>query len=62
MRTHRFGKKIKLPATSAIKHQIRVLMLEDAQRALAAEVKPVQPRSSVHRVTDEARVASAEIL
>jgi hypothetical protein len=45
MRTHRFGKKIKLPATSAIKHQIRLLMLEDAQRALAADAKPVAARS-----------------
>jgi hypothetical protein len=30
MRTHRFGRKIKLPATIAIKHQIRKLMFEDA--------------------------------
>jgi hypothetical protein len=30
MRTHRFGGKIKLPATIAIKHQIRNLMFEDA--------------------------------
>ena len=29
MHTHRFGKKIKLPSTIAIKHQIRKLMLED---------------------------------
>jgi hypothetical protein len=26
MRTHRFGRKIKLPATIAIKHQIRMRM------------------------------------
>jgi hypothetical protein len=26
MRTHRFGRKIKLPATVAIKHQIRMRM------------------------------------
>jgi hypothetical protein len=26
MRTHRFGRKIKLPATIAIKHQIRMWM------------------------------------
>jgi hypothetical protein len=30
MRTHRFGRKLELPATTAIKHQIRKLMLEDA--------------------------------
>jgi hypothetical protein len=29
MRTHRFGRKLKLPSTIAIKHQIRRLMLED---------------------------------
>ena len=29
MQTHRFGKKIKLPSTIAIKHQLRTLMLED---------------------------------
>jgi hypothetical protein len=29
MRTHRFGRKIKLPATVAIKHQIRLLMAQD---------------------------------
>ena len=29
MQTHRFGKKIKLPSTMAIKHQLRKLMFED---------------------------------
>ena len=29
MHTHRFGRKLKLPSTIAIKHQIRKLMLED---------------------------------
>jgi hypothetical protein len=29
MQTHRFGRKIKLPSTIAIKHQIRKLMFED---------------------------------
>ena len=28
MRTHRFGRKIKLPATIAIKHQIRMRMAQ----------------------------------
>ena len=32
MQTHRFGKKIKLPSTIAIKHQLRTLMLEDWSR------------------------------
>ena len=30
MRTHRFGRKLKLPATIAIKHQLRQMMFEDA--------------------------------
>jgi hypothetical protein len=29
MHTHRFGRKLKLPSTIAIKHQIRQLMLDD---------------------------------
>lgn len=38
MRTHRFGRKLKLPATIAIKHQLRTLMHQDAvKRAKAAE-------------------------
>jgi hypothetical protein len=28
MRTHRFGRKVKLPATIAIKHQIRMRMAQ----------------------------------
>ena len=36
MRTHRFGRKLKLPATIAIKHQLRMLMLEDAVKNVAA--------------------------
>ena len=37
MHTHRFGRKLKLPSTIAIKHQIRKLMFEDAVKQ--AEVK-----------------------
>jgi hypothetical protein len=33
MQTHRFGRKIKLPATVAIKHQIRMLMAQDIKKA-----------------------------
>lgn len=29
MRTHRFGRRIKLPSTMALKHQIRTLMARD---------------------------------
>jgi hypothetical protein len=42
MHTHRFGRKLKLPSTLVIKHQIRRLMLEDlikeAEAAAAAEI------------------------
>jgi hypothetical protein len=41
MRTHRFGRKIKLPATIAIKHQIRTLMAQDEVRK--AEVQLIEP-------------------
>lgn len=37
METRRFGRKIKLPATIAIKHQINKLMLADALKEEAAE-------------------------
>lgn len=41
MHTHRFGRKIKLPATIAIKHQIRMLMAQDelkkAEQTLALQ-------------------------
>jgi hypothetical protein len=37
MHTHRFGRKIKLPATIAIKHQIRQLMFEEAVKNAEAD-------------------------
>jgi hypothetical protein len=37
MESKRFGRKLKLPATAAIKHQMRVLMLEDLIAADARE-------------------------
>ena len=39
MRTHRFGQKLKLPATIAIKHQLRKLMFEDAVKKAEAEAR-----------------------
>ena len=32
MRTHHFGRKLKLPSTIAIKHQLRKLMADDARK------------------------------
>ena len=46
MQTHRFGRKLKLPATIAIKHQIHKLMFEDSVKADAkkrAEATLPQP-------------------
>jgi len=34
MRDHRFGSKIKLPSTIAIKHQLLTMMFEDELRAI----------------------------
>ena len=44
MRTHRFGRKIKLPATIAIKHQIRVLMAQDKIKKTEAELIELSSR------------------
>jgi hypothetical protein len=42
MRTHRFGRKIKLPASIAIKHQIRMLMaLDEVKKAEAQGTLPL---------------------
>lgn len=39
MRTHRFGRRIKLPSTTAIKHQIRTLMARDEIARAEADAK-----------------------
>jgi hypothetical protein len=44
MRTHRFGRKIKLPATTAIKHQIRMLMAQDELKNAEAQLIEPSPR------------------
>jgi hypothetical protein len=38
MRTHHFGRKLKLPSTIAIKHQLRKLMAEDARKEAGAGI------------------------
>jgi len=54
MHTYRFGKKLKLPATIAIKHQLRKLMFED----LVTEAEVI-PRAEATRrsLSDETRPA-----
>jgi hypothetical protein len=39
MQTHRFGRKIKLPATVAIKYQIRMVIAQDIKKAELAAHK-----------------------
>jgi hypothetical protein len=43
MHTHRFGRKLKLPSTIAIKHQIRKLMAQNAVKKAAAEARAESP-------------------
>ena len=47
MRTHRFGQKLKLPATIAIKHQIRKLMFEDAVKKAEAGARAEATRGQL---------------
>jgi hypothetical protein len=51
MRTHRFGQKIKLPATIAIKHQLRKLMFEDAVKTAEAEARAEAIRGQMREET-----------
>jgi hypothetical protein len=39
MRTHRFGRKIKLPSTIAIKHEVKMLMTHEVVAKAEAEPK-----------------------
>ena len=50
MRTHRFGRKLKLPATIAIKHQIHKLMFEDSIKADVKERAQATPLTPEERV------------
>ena len=49
MHTYRFGRKLKLPATIAIKHQIRKLMFED----LVKEAKVIARAEAIRRSLSE---------
>jgi hypothetical protein len=44
MQTSRFGRKLKLPATIAIKHQVRQLMFEEAVKTAEAEARAEEIR------------------
>jgi hypothetical protein len=47
MHTHRFRRRLKLPATIAIKHQIRKLMFEDLVREEKAVARAEEIRRSL---------------
>jgi hypothetical protein len=51
MRTHRFGRKIKLPATIAIKLQLRKLMFEDAVKKAEAGARAEAIRGQLREET-----------
>ena len=51
MHTHRFGKKIKLPSTIAIKHQIRKFMFEDLLKEVEVIAKAEAIRRSLSKET-----------
>ncbi len=51
MRTHRFGRKIKLPATIVIKHQLRKLTFEDAVKTAEAEARVEATRGQLREET-----------
>jgi hypothetical protein len=53
MHTHRFGRKLKLPSTIAIKHQIRKLMAEDEVKKAAAVSRNESPDILQMNVGDE---------
>jgi hypothetical protein len=46
MRLHRFGRKIKLPSTAAIKHQIRKLMFEELVKEAANSTESAASKAS----------------
>jgi hypothetical protein len=55
MRTHRFGRKIILPSTIAIKHRIRKLMAEDEVRK--AETEAAAKSAEISRINGRPRAS-----
>jgi hypothetical protein len=56
MQEYRFGRKIKLPSTIAIKHQIRRLMFEESAKKAAARASAEairgQPREEIRPLVE----------
>jgi hypothetical protein len=57
MRTHHFGRKLKLPSTVAIKHQLRKLMAEDARKKAGVETIEAPADEHARRVGALEKVA-----
>jgi hypothetical protein len=55
MHTHRFGRKLKLPSTIAIKHQIRKLMFEDLVKEAEVIARARAIRRPLIQVAEQAR-------
>ena len=51
MHTYRFGRKLTLPSTIAIKHQIRKLMFDDSLKKAAAEARAEAIRGQLREET-----------
>jgi hypothetical protein len=51
VRTYRFGRKLKLPSTIAIKHQIRELMFEDSVKTAEARARAEAIRGQLREET-----------
>jgi hypothetical protein len=51
MQTSRFGRKLKLPATIAIKHQVKQLMFEEAVKTAEAEARAEAIRAQLREET-----------
>ena len=68
MHTHRFGMKIKLPSTIAIKHQLRKMMFDDlvkqaenAEKAKKAEKAAVIARTEQFAIIERNKSTLATV-
>jgi hypothetical protein len=53
MQTHRFGRKLKLPSTRAIKHEILTLMLRDHLKAQRLDTTAIEGLDAKGRGVDD---------
>jgi len=57
MRTHRFGRKLRLPSTMVIKHQLRKLMAEDALKVAELEAMEAIEGARAHLTQIDKQIA-----